>query len=232
MLSKKIIGKCNLLNSTICQELFNMGIIWKFQMTHCTIKNMHNKLFEIGIIYYFFICYVFFWGSSAQLHLINFHTDCVWTNHRTFTCQLNSCPHRRQLASTMSRWLCQWSIPSLERLSAATNGWCGPTTAETWQKAIGKDFGGMAQGDLKTGQKDTNSIFLMTHEEISRIPPNQMVTYAHVVVNFWPQKANSHHIRITAGKNLINYLGELSTCTADITTSKLMWNSVLSPEGA
>jgi hypothetical protein len=34
------------------------------------------------------------------------------------------------------------------------------------------------------------------------------------------------------GGNLINYLGELSTCTADITTSKLMWNSVLSTEGA
>ena len=71
MLSKKFIGKCNLLNSTICQELFNMGIIWNFQMTHCIIKNMYaNKLFEIGIIYYYFICYVFF-GSSAQLHLMH-----------------------------------------------------------------------------------------------------------------------------------------------------------------
>jgi hypothetical protein len=33
-------------------------------------------------------------------------------------------------------------------------------------------------------------------------------------------------------KNLINYPGELSTLTAGITTLKLMWNSILSTEGA
>jgi hypothetical protein len=59
-----------------------------------------------------------------------------------------------------------------------------PTTAEMWQKAFGKDFGGMAQGDLKTRQKDTNSIFVMTHKEISCISSNQMVTYARAIVNF------------------------------------------------
>ena len=37
-------------------------------------------------------------------------------------------------------------------------------TAEVWQTAFGKDFGGMAQGDDKTGQKGTNSVFVMTHK--------------------------------------------------------------------
>jgi hypothetical protein len=41
-----------------------------------------------------------------------------------------------------------------------------PATAETWQTAFGKDFGGMAQGDNKTGQKGTNAIFVMTHNKI------------------------------------------------------------------
>jgi hypothetical protein len=45
-----------------------------------------------------------------------------------------------------------------------------PVTAETWQTAFGKDFGGMAQGDHKTGQKESNSIFVMTHDEIKLIP--------------------------------------------------------------
>jgi hypothetical protein len=36
-----------------------------------------------------------------------------------------------------------------------------PKTAETWQTAFGKDFGGEAQGDNKTGQKRTNTIFAM-----------------------------------------------------------------------
>ena len=37
-----------------------------------------------------------------------------------------------------------------------------PATSEIWQTAFGKDFGGMAQGDVKTGQKGTNAIFVMT----------------------------------------------------------------------
>jgi hypothetical protein len=59
--------------------------------------------------------------------------------------------------------------------------------------------------------------------------------YARVdVVDFRPQKqkADPHRIRITAGGNLINYPGELSMRTANLTTSKLMWNSLLSSEGA
>jgi hypothetical protein len=35
-----------------------------------------------------------------------------------------------------------------------------PTTAEMWQMAFRKDFGGIVQGDQKTGQKGTNSIFV------------------------------------------------------------------------
>jgi hypothetical protein len=107
-----------------------------------------------------------------------------------------------------------------------------PDTLEVWQTAFGKDFGGMAQGDNKTGQKGTNSIFVVTHDEIQTIPKNQTVTYARVVVDFRPQKADPHCIRITAGGNLINCPGELLTRTADLTTSKIMWNSILSTAGA
>ena len=41
-----------------------------------------------------------------------------------------------------------------------------PEMAQVWQAAFGKDFGGLAQGDKKTGQKGTNSVFVMTHKEI------------------------------------------------------------------
>ncbi len=47
-----------------------------------------------------------------------------------------------------------------------------------------------------------------------------------------PQKEDPHRIRKTAGGNLINHPGELTTRTADITTSKLHWNSVLSTQKA
>ena len=86
-----------------------------------------------------------------------------------------------------------------------------PATMEIWQTAFGKDFGGMAQGDNKTGQKGTNAIFVMTHEEILLIPADRTITHARVIVDFRPQKVDPHRIRITAGGNLINYPGELTT---------------------
>ncbi len=43
-----------------------------------------------------------------------------------------------------------------------------PAMAEVWQTAFGKDFGGMAQGDSKTGQKGTDAMFVMTHKDIKR----------------------------------------------------------------
>jgi hypothetical protein len=71
-----------------------------------------------------------------------------------------------------------------ETISSSKNLMHDPATSKTWQTTFGKDFGGMAQGDNKTGQKGTNSIFAMTHDKISRIPTNQTVTYARVVADF------------------------------------------------
>jgi hypothetical protein len=51
-------------------------------------------------------------------------------------------------------------------------------------------------------------------------------------VNYCPQKDDLHHIRITAGGNLINYNGNASDHTADLDTVKLHWNSVVSTANA
>ncbi len=40
-------------------------------------------------------------------------------------------------------------------------------TAEVWQTAFGKDFGSMAQGNNKTGQRGTNAMFVMTRDEVA-----------------------------------------------------------------
>ncbi len=61
--------------------------------------------------------------------------------------------------------------------------------AETWQTAFGKDFCGMAQGDNKTGQKGTNVMFVMTHNEIKHVlQQNKKFTYGNPVVDYLPQK--------------------------------------------
>ena len=61
-----------------------------------------------------------------------------------------------------------------------------PLLQELWGTAWGKEFGNMAQGDKRTDTPGTDSIFLMSHDEIGHIPENHTVTYARVVVDFRP----------------------------------------------
>jgi hypothetical protein len=97
-----------------------------------------------------------------------------------------------------------------------------PATAEVWQTAFGKDFGGMAQGYNKTGQKGTNAMFVMTHDKnFHALVAKKFFTYANPVDNNRPQKDNPHRIRIMAGGDLITHNGDVSVCTADINTAKL-----------
>ncbi len=58
-------------------------------------------------------------------------------------------------------------------------------TAEVWQTRFGKDFGGMAQGDKKPGQKGTNSVFVMTHNKIDIMrKAGHKWTYAQIIVDY------------------------------------------------
>ena len=140
----------------------------------------------------------------------------------------NNAPNFAHFASLMIHPTTGETISSYKRLMN------DPKTAEMWQTAFGKDFGGMAQGDNKTGQKGMNSVFVMTHKEIDIAKAaGHKWTYARVVVDYRPQTEDPNQIRIAVGGNLITYRGNTSTCTADLTTSKLLWISVvLSTEGA
>jgi hypothetical protein len=105
-------------------------------------------------------------------------------------------------------------------------------TRETWTTSLGKEFGNITQGDHKTGEKGTNCVFAMTHGQIRSIPKDQIVTYAQIVIDFRLQKEDPNRVCITAGGNLIQYPCELTTRIASLTTSKILWNRVVSIEGA
>ena len=92
------------------------------------------------------------------------------------------------------------------------------------------ELGRLAQGYKDT--KGTNTIKFLTPDEIRHIPNDRTVTYARIVVDYRPQKEDPNRVRITVGGNLIDYPYELSTRTADLTTTKIMWNSVISTPGA
>ena len=95
---------------------------------------------------------------------------------------------------------------------------------------MAKELGRLAQGYKST--KGANTLFFMDHEHIQNIPKYRPGTYSRIVVDYRPQKEDPNRVRITAGGNLINYPGELNTQTADLTTTKIMWNSVLSTQNA
>ena len=103
-----------------------------------------------------------------------------------------------------------------------------PETREVWTSEFGKKFGSLSQGDNIKGEKCTVSLVVLTHQEIRYIPTDRVVTYGRLVVDYRQQKENPNRARLTAGENLITYQGDVTTCTADLTTSEILWNSVLS----
>jgi hypothetical protein len=56
----------------------------------------------------------------------------------------------------------------------------------------------MCQGDNKMGQKGTNAMFVMTHNEIAHVlQATKVFTYANLVVDYRAQKEDPNCIRIT-----------------------------------
>ena len=50
-----------------------------------------------------------------------------------------------------------------------------PILKDIWSTAFGKDFeNGVQEGDKKTDEKGTNSIFVMPHNEIRSIPKDRV----------------------------------------------------------
>ena len=54
-----------------------------------------------------------------------------------------------------------------------------PLLRAVWTTAFGKEFGNLAQGDRKTVEKGTNTMFVMTHAQICNIPRDRTITYGH-----------------------------------------------------
>ena len=101
---------------------------------------------------------------------------------------------------------------------------------DVWMKAMCIELGRLSQGYKTTN--GTNTVEFMSHEEIANIPKDRTVTYARIVIDYRAQKDDPNRVRITVGGNLIDYPFELTTRTADLTTSKIMWNSVISTKDA
>jgi hypothetical protein len=135
----------------------------------------------------------------ARLRLVSQHALNALTLATTFSPPSASIPHvLRETAPPMLHINFEhYANPILhpvmgQTISSYKKLMNNPTTAEVWQTAFGKDFGGMAQGDNKTGQKETNAMFVMTHVKIAHVYREKKIfTFANPVVDYRPQKKQS-----------------------------------------
>ena len=96
-----------------------------------------------------------------------------------------------------------------------------------WQASNADEIGRLAQGYGTV--KGTNTIFFIDR---SAIPKDRRITYLRVVSAMRPEKEKPYRIRWTVGGDKIDYPYDVSTKTADLTTAKLLINSVVSTPNA
>ena len=82
-----------------------------------------------------------------------------------------------------------------------------PKFRNVWETGFGKEWGGLAHSDKRTGAKGKNTLIILHPDQIHGIPNDQVVTYANIVVDYRPQKEDPNRVQITAGGNLIIYPG-------------------------
>ena len=94
-----------------------------------------------------------------------------------------------------------------------------------WERSLANEI-----GRLCTGIRDIKGTKTIKFIPKSEIPRDRLkdVTYGRIVVSYRPQKLEKHRTRLTVGGDRINYPFAVSTPTSDLSTIKMLWNSVLS----
>ena len=94
-----------------------------------------------------------------------------------------------------------------------------------WAKSYANELGRLTQGIRDIPR--TNTMFFINKSDV---PADRCkdITYGRIVVTLRRQKSEKERTRLTVGGNLIDYPWEVTTPTADLTTAKLLFNSVIS----
>jgi hypothetical protein len=104
----------------------------------------------------------------------------------------------------------------------------GPKASE-WLYSTANEFGRLTKGvapHMPSGSETMSYIF---HHQL---PPGPQATYARFVATERPHKAETKRVRLAVGGNLVHYPDKVSTPTANLSTVKLLPNSVISTPGA
>ena len=92
-----------------------------------------------------------------------------------------------------------------------------------WKNSMCNELGRLCQGWKSHAGTDT--IEFIFHKDK---PKDRRATFVRVVCNIQPQNIETHRTRLTVEGDLIDYPGEVSTPTLDLTNMKLHINSAIS----
>jgi hypothetical protein len=116
------------------------------------------------------------------------------------------------------------AITEYDELSKCSDG-------ALWIQSNSKEFRRLAQGLGPDSEmpEGTDTLFFI---HPNQMPNGRKATYLHIVCADRPEKLQPHWVRHTIGADQINCPGSTSTKTADLTTVKTLFNSVIStPDG-
>ena len=107
-----------------------------------------------------------------------------------------------------------------------------PVTRDTYTTAFETEFINLVQGNDKTVTIRIDSIFILNKYQIKTIPADQVVTYSWVDINYIPQNEDLNIVQLTAGGGFISSPVKLATRTSDLDATNILWNVVISTNGA
>jgi hypothetical protein len=100
-----------------------------------------------------------------------------------------------------------------------------------WIQSTTEEFGRLAQG-LGPNSAMTHGTDTIRFIPVSQMPKGRTAAYIRTVCADRPEKPNPKRVRITIGGDRIDYPGNTSTKTADMTTIKTLVNSTISTRDA
>ena len=89
----------------------------------------------------------------------------------------------------------------------------------TWDNCMYDELCQIAQRNKTNKIKGINTVYFV---HPNTIPNNRKVTYIRIVMDIQPQKAVPEHVKLTISDDKVKYTGEVTTCTADLITVKLI----------
>jgi hypothetical protein len=102
-----------------------------------------------------------------------------------------------------------------------------PSLQPLWKQGFGNTVGRLFQGihDIP----GTETCFFV---ELTNTPKDRNITYGKIMCDCKPHKKEKECARLTVGGDRLDYSGDVTTSTADITTFKIIINSTLSTADA